>query len=212
MVIESLTQNGVQGYQKLKREILNIYGYQKIFLFRDLEMLGWLKEKQIIKNLKNIIDLTYSQIYEKMNLVKERKQPKLEVEDCSYVLSGFTPISLKIIETAVYGKWNTIIDVLRKMPGVTSFPNDESVISNPRKDRNLMFIIFIGGVTYTEIEAIRFLNRKFNEEHLNGKRKKTQFIILTTAILNSKKILENLGKDVNSILNMRMFFDQIKKK
>ena len=212
MVIESLTQNGVQGYQKLKREILNIYGYQKIFLFRDLEMLGWLKEKQIIKNLKNIIDLTYSQIYEKMNLVKERKQPKLEVEDCSYVLSGFTPISLKIIETAVYGKWNTIIDVLRKMPGATNFPNDESVISNPRKDRNLMFIIFIGGVTYTEIEAIRFLNRKFNEEHLNGKRKKTQFIILTTAILNSKKILENLGKDVNSILNMRMFFDQIKKK
>ena len=212
MIIESLTQNGVQGYQKLKREILNIYGYQKIFLFRDLEMLGWLKEKQIIKNLKNIIDLTYSQIYEKMNLVKERKQQKLEVEDCSYVLSGFTPISLKIIESAVYGKWNTIIDVLRKMPGVTNFPNDESVISNPRKDINLMFIIFIGGVTYTEIEAIRFLNRKFNEEHLNGKRKKTQFIILTTAILNSKKILENLGKDVNSILNMRMFFDQIKKK
>ena len=213
MVIESLTQNGVQGYQKLKREILNIYGYQKIFLFRDLEMLGWLKEKQIIKNLKNIIDLTYSQIYEKMNLVKERKQQKLEVEDCSYVLSGFTPISLKIIESAVYGKWNTIIDILRKMPGITNFPNDESVISNPIKDRNLMFIIFIGGVTYTEIEAIRFLNRKFNEEHLRGKRKKkTQFIILTTAILNSKKILENLGKDLNSILNMRMFFDQIKKK
>ena len=211
MIIESLTQNGIQGYQKLKREILNIYGFQKIFLFRDLENLGWLKEKQLLKNLKNIIDFTYSQINEKLELIKENYQP-LKIEDCSYVLSGYCPISIKIIEKAVNGEWNTIIDVLRKMPGFTSCPEDEKVIKEPSKDRNIMFIIFIGGVTYTEIEAIRFLNRKFNEENLKGKRKKTQFIILTTGILNSKKILQNLGKDVYSALNMKMFFEQTKKK
>ena len=211
MIIESLTQNGIQGYQKLKREILNIYGFQKIFLFRDLEILGWLKEKQLLKNLKNIIDFTYSQINEKLELIKENYQP-LKIEDCSYVLSGYCPISIKIIEKAVNGEWNTIIDVLRKMPGFTSCPEDEKVIKEPAKDRNIMFIIFIGGVTYTEIEAIRFLNRKFNEENLKGKRKKTQFIILTTGILNSKKILQNLGKDVYSALNMKMFFEQTKKK
>ena len=211
MIIESLTQNGIQGYQKLKREILNIYGFQKIFLFRDLENLGWLKEKQLLKNLKNIIDFTYSQINEKLELIKENYQP-LKIEDCSYVLSGYCPISIKMIEKAVNGEWNTIIDVLRKMPGFTSCPEDEKVIKEPVKDRNIMFIIFIGGVTYTEIEAIRFLNRKFNEENLKGKRKKTQFIILTTGILNSKKILQNLGKDVYSALNMKMFFEQTKKK
>jgi hypothetical protein len=211
MIIESLTQNGIQGYQKLKREILNIYGFQKIFLFRDLENLGWLKEKQLLKNLKNIIDFTYSQINEKLELIKENYQP-LKIEDCSYVLSGYCPISIKIIEKAVNGEWNTIIDVLRKMPGFTSCPEDEKVIKEPAKDRNIMFIIFIGGVTYTEIEAIRFLNRKFNEENLKGKRKKTQFIILTTGILNSKKILQNLEKDVYSALNMKMFFEQTKKK
>ena len=211
MIIESLTQNGIQGYQKLKREILNIYGFQKIFLFRDLENLGWLKEKQLLKNLKNIIDFTYSQINEKLELIKENYQP-LKIEDCSYVLSGYCPISIKIIEKAVNGEWNTIIDVLRKMPGFTSCPEDEKVIKEPAKDRNIMFIIFIGGVTYTEIEAIRFLNRKFKEENLKGKRKKTQFIILTTGILNSKKILQNLGKDVYSALNMKMFFEQTKKK
>lgn len=45
MVLESLTQNGIKDYYKLKREILNIYGYQNIFLLRDLETLGWFKEK-----------------------------------------------------------------------------------------------------------------------------------------------------------------------
>jgi hypothetical protein len=210
MVIESLTQNGVYDYQKLKREILNIYGFQKIFLFRDLEILGWLKEKTIIKNIKNIIDLTYNQLYDKLQLVSENNEP-MKIEDCSYVLSGFSPISLKIIESAVRGQWSSIIDILRKMPGATDCPQDETVISNPKNNKNIMFIIFIGGVTYTEIEAIRFLNRKFNEESLKGKRKKTQFIILTTSILNSRRILENLGKDPHSIFNMKMFYEQNKK-
>ena len=69
--------------------------------------------------------------------------------------------------------------------------------------KNLVFIVFVGGVTYTEIEGIRFLNRKFNEENKNGKRKKVQFVILTTGILNAKKVFGNLGKDIHSTFNIK---------
>ena len=211
MIIESLTQNGVQGYQKLKREILNIFGFQKIFLFRDLEVLGWLKEKQSsLKNLKNITDFSYSQIYEKFELLNENYSPEV-INDCSYVLNGYCPLSLKIIEKAVKGQWNTIIENLKKIPGATSYPENESVISNPVNDKNIILIAFVGGVTYTEIEAIRLLNRVFKEEYLQGKRKQTQFIILTTSILNSKKVLKNLGTEVYSVLNMKMFYEQSNK-
>ena len=59
MIIESLTQNGIKDYYKLKREILNIYGYQNIFILRDLETLGWLKDRQILKSIKkNITTIT----------------------------------------------------------------------------------------------------------------------------------------------------------
>ena len=211
MIIESLTQNGVQGYQKLKREILNIFGFQKIFLFRDLEVLGWLKEKQSsLKNLKNITDFSYSQIYEKFELLNENYSPEV-INDCSYVLNGYCPLSLKIIEKAVKGQWNIIIENLKKIPGATSYPENESVISNPVNDKNIILIAFVGGVTYTEIEAIRLLNRVFKEEYLQGKRKQTQFIILTTSILNSKKVLKNLGTEVYSVLNMKMFYEQSNK-
>ena len=211
MIIESLTQNGVQGYQKLKREILNTFGFQKIFLFRDLEVLGWLKEKQSsLKNLKNITDFSYSQIYEKFELLNENYSPEV-INDCSYVLNGYCPLSLKIIEKAVKGQWNTIIENLKKIPGATSYPENESVISNPVNDKNIILIAFVGGVTYTEIEAIRLLNRVFKEEYLQGKRKQTQFIILTTSILNSKKVLKNLGTEVYSVLNMKMFYEQSNK-
>ena len=211
MILESLTQNGVKDYQKLKREILNIYGYQNIFLFRDLESLGWLKEKELLKNLRKIIDISYNQINEKLELVKISDDPT-KIEDCSYVLGGYCPLSLRLIETAVEGRWNKIIETIKKMPGATNYPPDESVISNPNKDTNIIFIIFVGGITYTEIEGIRFLNRKFNEEFKNKKRKKrTQFIILTTGILNVKKIFGNLGKDIHSSLTMKQFYEQNQK-
>ena len=208
MILESLTQNGVKDYQKLKREILNIYGFQKIFLFRDLENIGWLKEKQLLKSIKrNITEITYNQINEKLQLLKIDNDP-LKVEDCSYVLGGYYLLSLRIIETAIEGKWNKIIDTLKKMPGFTKCPDNESIISNPIKENNIIFIIFVGGVTYTEIEGIRYLNRKFNEEYKNKKRKKrTQFIILTNGILNSKKIFGNLGKDIHSSLTMKQFYE-----
>ena len=212
MILESLTQNGVKDYQRLKREIMNIYGYQKIFLFRDLENLGWLKEKQLLKSLKkNITEITYSQVCEKLELVKINYN-QTKVDDCSFVLGGFCPLSLRIIETAIEGKWHKIIDTLKKMPGHTSLPNDETEISNPTKDNNIIFIVFVGGVTYAEIEGIRFLNRKFKEEYINKKRKKkTQFIILTTAILSCKKIFKILDKDDHSSLTMKQFFEDNEK-
>jgi hypothetical protein len=208
MIIESLTQNGITGYQKLKREMLNIFGYQQIFLFRDLEVLGWLKEKETskLKNLKSMMDFNYAQILEKFQLKKQEYNSR-EINDSSYVLEGYCPLSLKIIEKAVLGQWSTIIDILRRIPGATKFPEDESVISNPANDKNIMLLVFVGGITYTEIAAIRLLNRKFKDEYNNGRRKQTQFIILTTSILNSKKVLDSLGKEVHSVFNMKMFYE-----
>ena len=211
MILESLTQNGVKDYQKLKREILNIYGYQNIFLFRDLENLGWLKEKEILKNLRKVLDISYSKINENLQLIKINSNPTV-IEDCSYLMGGFCPLSLRLIETAIDGKWSKIIDTLKKTPGAVNYPTDESVFSNPTKDKNIIFIVFVGGVTYTEIEGIRFLNRKYEEEYNNKKRKKRiHLIILTTGILNSKKIFGNLGKDIHSSLNMKQFYEQNQK-
>ena len=211
MVLESLTQNGIKDYYKLKREILNIYGYQNIFLLRDLETLGWFKEKMILKSIKkNITTYTFNQINDKMGLIKLENTPG-KIDDCSFVLGGYCPLSLKIIENAVEGNWNSIIDVLKKLPGATIFPEDESEIKNPNKDKNIIFLVFIGGITYAEIEGIRYLNRKFNEENKIGKRKKVQFIILTTGILNSEKIFSSLSKDSHSSFTIKKFYEETNK-
>jgi hypothetical protein len=207
MVIESLTQDGIKNYNDIKRDILNIYGYQNIFVFRDLERLGWLKEKTYIKN---IMEMNYEQLCEKLQLVNMNYNEK-KVEDCSFVMSGFCPISLKLIEKAVEGKWTKIQDIIKKMPGETTFPFDETEIAKPNKEVNTIFLVFIGGVTYTEIGGIRFLNRKFKEAYEKSTSKKptrTQLIIITTGILSTKKIFNNLGKEFKNVYSMKQFYDQ----
>jgi hypothetical protein len=209
MAIESLTQGGIQDYNIIKRDILNIYGYQNIFLFRDLEELGWLKGKTYIKNL---IEMSYSQLFEKLELINANPNPK-KVENCSYILSGFCPISLRLIEKAVEGKWNKIQDIIKKMPGECSFPIDETEISKQTKDVNTIFVVFVGGVTYSEIEGIRFLNRKFKEAYDKSKNKKvprTQLIIVTTGILSTKKIFSGLGKKLINAYSMKQFHENNK--
>ena len=134
-----------------------------------------------------------------------------KVDDCSYLLGGFCPLSLRIIEIAIEGRWGKIADTLKKMPGATSYPEDESTISNPTAEKNIIFIVFVGGITYTEIEGVRYLNRKFNEENKIGKRKKVQFIILTTGILNSEKIFSSLSKDSHSSFTIKKFYEETNK-
>ena len=207
MVIESLTQGGIQNYNSIKRDILNIYGYQNIFLFRDLEHLGWLKEKTYIKNL---MEMSYEQIAEKLELVKSNYGEK-KIDDCSFTMSGYCPISLKLIEKGVEGKWNKIQDILKKMPGDLTFPVDESEIAKPSKEVNTIFLVFVGGVTYTEIQGVRFLNRKFKEAYDKSTSKKptrTQLIIVTTEILSTKKIFLNLGKEFRNDYSMKKFCEQ----
>ena len=216
MVIESLTQNGIKDYQKLKREILNIYGYQYIFLLRDLEQIGWLKEKVFLTNIfnlrKNITELTHIQLNEKLNLVNLNYDSK-NIQDCSYVFGGYCPLSLRLIETALEGKWNKLNDTIKKIPGYLAYPQNEDVITNLEKDTNIILIVFVGGITFTEIEGIRYLNRKLREEYINKKRdKKLQLVIITTGILNTKKIFENFGNIGKPSFTMKQFRDCIKSK
>ena len=197
-IIETLTQGGVKDYNTLKRDILNVYGYQYIFLFRDLEAIGLLKEKEVLKNF--LMEKSYQQIIKKLNLISaETDYIKSKVKDCSYIYQGYCPIILRLIELAVGGKWNKFKDIISKLPGDTFYPEDETEISKPKSEEQkvqTIFVVFVGGVSYNEIEGIRFINRYLKLIHDKNKDKsigRIQLIIVTNEILNRKKIFNSLG-------------------
>ena len=210
MILESLTQNGIENYTKIKRDILAVYGYQNLFLLRNLETLEWLKEKDKI-SLKKIFKSNYQQINEKLNLYIEDFFLG-KSDNLSYVHQGYCPISLRLIEKVGEGGWSEIRDILQLIPGETSFPNNEYEIANPKEELNTIFLVFLGGITYTEIEGIRYLNRKYKQYYDNSDREhktRKQFIIITTQILSTKKLLNSLGKDFGTVYTIKKFYDDI---
>ena len=56
------------------------------------------------------------------------------------------------------------------------FPQDEKQVMFPPKETNYILLVFTGGVTYSEIEAVRFLNK-------SPEFKKYKFLIITTNII-----------------------------
>ena len=197
-IIETLTQGGVKDYNLLKRDILNVYGYQNIFLFRDLETIGLLKEKV---TLKKLIETSYQQFISKLNLISaDVDYKKNKVKDCSYIYQGYCPIILRLIELAISGRWSKFKDIISKLPGDTIFPEDESEMTRPsssEKKVHTIFLVFLGGICYNEIEGVRFLNRNLKNIYDKNKDKnigRVQLIIVTNEILNKKKIFSSLGQ------------------
>ena len=212
MILESLTGSGISNYEKFKKDILAVYGYQNLFLFRNLEKLEWLKEKDKL-SLKKLFKSNYEQINEKLHLYNEDFVLG-QTDDLSYVHQGYCPISLRLIEKVGEGGWSEIKDVFQLIPGVTHYPSNEYEISKPREDLNTIFLVFLGGVTYTEIEGVRYLNRKYKQIYDNSSEEnktRKQFIIITTQILSSKKLLSSLGKDFGSVYTIKKFYNDINK-
>ena len=226
LILETLTQGCVKEYNSLKRDILNVYGYQYIFLLRDLETIGLIKERAdaigLIKekvNIKNMImELTYPQILNKLGLINpDANNPKNKFKDCSYIFQGYCPIILRLIERAVEGKWGKLKDVITKIPGYTLFPENEQEIEKPPLNEHkvhTIFVVFVGGISYNEIAGIRFINRKLKLAYDRNKERdknatRVQLIIVTTEILNKKKIFDSLGKEFGQSLSFQKLSKEI---
>ena len=84
--------------------------------------------------------------------------------------------------------WNLIQDSLKLLPGTTVF-NEKMVIENaPDGKKSIIMVYMIGGVTFGEIAAFRFLGKKYNKE----------ILIATTHILNGNSLISSLIEKTDS--------------
>eukprot|EP00058_Branchiostoma_floridae_P026375 XP_002611866.1 hypothetical protein BRAFLDRAFT_123348 [Branchiostoma floridae] len=113
--------------------------------------------------------------------------------DISYVFSGYAPLSVRLAQFLARPGWRSIEEVLRILPGPT-FEEAQRIPVGLRKKRTsvgggsespkVTLVYFLGGVTYAEIAALRFLSQQ--EDSLSD------YIIATTKIINGHTWLEGL--------------------
>ncbi|MBN3316876.1 VP33B protein, partial [Atractosteus spatula] len=210
----SLTENGLlpKDYRSLKAQYLQSYGTEHLLTFANLRQLGLLVEQNPGETLtameskvgKLVNDRTagkltdaFSSLAKKSNFRALSKKlalvPKSGEEydlrtprDMAYIFSGaYIPLSCKLIEQVLERDgWTGLEEVTRLLNGnefVATAGSSEEV--KPRSDsQNTILVMFLGGCTYSEISALRFL----------GKERGYRFIIVTTAITNSARLLEAL--------------------
>ena len=176
--LDSLVHGGIKNklYEQIKKDIINIYGFQELFLLRNLEKINVLKTYESSSNY-------YNDLNKKLKLINESVDLN-NPNDSSYSYSGYCPIIIRLIEKCFSKGWNSIKDILGKLPGEFQFPEDENpIINNNSKDTKFILLVFIGGITYGELASLRYLNKTMNDK---------KFIILTTSMINNKKIFNSL--------------------
>ena len=190
--LENLVYGGVKGkiYDTFKNDFLMTYDEDLFFLFKNLEEL-----KILNKDGKNKL---YQMLLEKLDLINFKVNTNFP-KDTSYVLGGFSPISIRFIEKALKTGWSLFQKELFKNMGIEyEFPPDEKQVMFPPKEINFILLVFTGGVTYSEIEAVRFLNK-------SPEFKKYKFLIITTNIINGKNFFDEIKDDkIESMLDESM--------
>ena len=81
--------------------------------------------------------------------------------------------------------WGSIKDVLKELSSDFIYPSNESEIISNKLDKQFILLVFIGGITYGELAGIRYLNNKLRNK---------KYIVITTNMINSKKIFTQMKK------------------
>lgn len=209
----SLTENGLlpKDYRSLKAQYLQSYGVDHLLTFANLRQIGLLVEQQSGETLtvmesrvgKLVNDRTAGKLTDafsslakkshfralsrRLNLVpKSDEEYNLNVpRDMAYIFSGaYVPLSCKLIEQVLERDgWTGLEEVTRMLNGQEFAVSGGSNGAGGKTDaQRIMLVVFLGGCTFSEISALRFL----------GKEKGYRFIVVTTAITNSARLMESL--------------------
>lgn len=139
-------------------------------------------------------------------------------DDIAYVTSGYAPLSARIVQMAMGHKWKKNEDSLRLLPGpklectqrgvrIASSPtkmdssssNSSNTMKNEdsksRKKKKTMLVYFVGGVTFMEISALRWLARR--------KGSKYNIVVATTKMISGKTFMESIVEDIPNALVSR---------
>uniref|UniRef100_A0A8C9Z781 VPS33B late endosome and lysosome associated n=1 Tax=Sander lucioperca TaxID=283035 RepID=A0A8C9Z781_SANLU len=207
----SITENGLlpKDYRSLKAQYLQSYGVDHLLTFANLRQLGLLVEQQPGETLtvmeskvgKLVNDRTGGETGFLFNLLlitifvslriragvpKSDEEYDLRVpRDMAYIFSGaYVPLSCKLIEQVLERDgWTGLEEVTRLLNGhefaVTGYGADSKAKNDAQR---IILVMFLGGCTFSEISALRFL----------GRERGCKFIVVTTAITNSSRLIEAL--------------------
>ncbi|KAK1327830.1 hypothetical protein QTO34_012738 [Cnephaeus nilssonii] len=202
-----------KDYRSLKTQYLQSYGPEHLLTFSNLRRAGLLTEqapgdtltaveskvsKLVTDKAAGKITDAFSSLAKRSNFRAISKKlnliPRVDGEydlkvprDMAYVFSGaYVPLSCRVIEQVLERRsWQGLDEVLRLLNcSELAFTGGTKDDKAPSESLRLILVVFLGGCTFSEISALRFL----------GREKGYRFIFLTTAVTNSARLMEAMSE------------------
>lgn len=186
MCLQSLTNGGLKPklFDFYRKEVLQTYGFEHALTLDALEKAGLLKLQEGKSG--------YSTVRKAFNMLVEGE--KVE-EDISYAYSGYAPLSIRIIQQLTMpGGTAKVEEALRLLPGPAFEEKQEFKSGLKQRDagadagggqkKPTTLVFFVGGVTYSEISALRFLSKTEGRNYVVG----------TTNLTNGRTMLASLNR------------------
>ena len=176
-----------------------------MFTLQNLEKLGLLK-KQESKS-------SYPALRKNLHLIVEDVN-EANPTDIAYVYSGYAPLSIRVIQSAFKTGWRSKEkdEVLKLLPGPiveetqrliakdngNKFKMSDLLIifeGGRLRDNPVTLVFFIGGVTFTEIAALKWLSKE--DEQTYG-----DIVIGTTKLISGNSLLTSVMEEIE-IMNSK---------
>ncbi|XP_068131354.1 vacuolar protein sorting-associated protein 33B [Hyperolius riggenbachi] len=207
----SITENGLitKDYRSLKTQYLQSYGPEHLLTFSNLKRAGLLTEQVPGETLtavesrvsKLVTDKAVGKLTDAFSSLAKKSHfrgisrrlgliPRVDGEydlktpkDMAYVFSGaYVPLSCKLVEHVLARKgWTGLEEVTRLLNG-NEFAEQLSDKNMHIESQRIILVVFLGGCTFSEISALRFL----------GKETGYKFVFLTTSITNAARMMESM--------------------
>ncbi|KAL3270720.1 hypothetical protein HHI36_021246 [Cryptolaemus montrouzieri] len=180
--LQSLTCSGLKPkvLECYKKELVHTYGLKALLAVTKLEKVGLLKSQSGARQ--------YTVLRKTLRLTMEDTS-EMNPTDISYVHSVYAPLSIRLAEQVTKnGGWKQLQDVMGLLPGPSLdesplVPN--SLLNTESADgTSVVLVFFIGGCTFAEISALRFLSQLEDSN--------VEFVIGTTKLINGTTFLKSI--------------------
>lgn len=196
--ITSIVNNGLRerDYVNLNNEIIESYGFKYFQLLQNLIKIGLITirgDPSIIKN--------FSSLNAKLNLIPDPEEEEqqnnfhnpLEPKTPNFAYRGYVPLVTRILQHCLNPEKRTTwknLDLGSLILGKTideELTEDNIGLGGSLQKNSTVFIVMIGGLTYSELATIKFVEKEFKRKYNIEKK----FIIVTDSFINAKDLLDS---------------------
>lgn len=180
LCMQSLTSGGLKAkeFDFFRKEILQTYGYQYLPTLTRLEKLGLLKVGT--SGFTGAISGSWSTLKRSLNLIVNAVEKNMS--DFAYVYSVYAPLSVRLLQAAFkQNGWKSKEDVF-KLLNCPVTEESQSAPVQKSSDQKVTLVYFVGGVTFAEISAIKWLSDQDGYGH---------FVIGTTKLINGNTFIKS---------------------